>query len=53
MLTEALMEKFRLIPQHVSDRIHSIQSRDTLKGLFRQVFRCTDLEEFEELLKRV
>ncbi|MEZ4524621.1 MAG: hypothetical protein R2941_01700 [Desulfobacterales bacterium] len=53
MLTEALMEKFRVIPQRISDRIRTVQSRDILKGLLRQVFRCENLNEFENLLDQI
>lgn len=53
MLTDALIEKFILIPQPVAEKIQKIQSRDMIKGLFRQVFRCQNIEEFEDILKRV
>ncbi|MGE0083546.1 MAG: hypothetical protein AB7S75_03915 [Desulfococcaceae bacterium] len=53
MITDALIEKFSLIPPHVSERIRSTENRDVLKGLFRQVFRCGNLQEFEKILNQV
>ncbi len=53
MIEDALMEKFDSIPPHMSDRIKKIQDQDTLKSLFRQVFRCNDLQAFEKVLNQV
>ncbi|MGE0087582.1 MAG: hypothetical protein AB7S75_24495 [Desulfococcaceae bacterium] len=53
MLTDALIERFSLIPQHISERIRNMDNRDVLKGLFRQVFRCGSLQEFEKILNQV
>jgi len=53
MITDALIERFRLIPPHVSERIRNMDNRDVLKGLFRQVFRCGSLQEFEKILNQV
>ncbi len=43
MLVDALIARFGLIPQHVSERIRNTDTRDVLKGLFYQVFRCGSL----------
>ncbi len=53
MLTDALIERFSLIPQHISERIRNMDNGDVLKGLFRQVFRCQSLQEFEKILNQV
>ena len=53
MLLEALIEKFGVIPSRLSEKIRRINNRDILKALFRQVFKCGDLDRFEETLKRV
>jgi len=52
MITDALIERFRLIPPHISERIRNTENRDVLKGLFRQVFRCGSLQEFEKILNQ-
>ncbi|MDM8535914.1 hypothetical protein QUF70_04100 [Desulfobacterales bacterium HSG17] len=53
MLTDALIEKFSMITPHVSEKIINIKDRNVLKGLFRQVFKCSDIQEFENILNRV
>ncbi len=53
MLLEALIEKFGVVPSRLSEKVRKIDNRDVLKALFRQVFKCGDLDQFEELLKRV
>ncbi len=53
MLTDALIEKFNLITPHVSEKIINIKDRNVLKGLSRQVFKCSDLKEFENILNRI
>jgi hypothetical protein len=53
MLIDALFEKFNEMPSRVSERIRSIQNHDILKFLFRQVFRCDDMEAFEAVLSRL
>ncbi|MEZ4526102.1 MAG: hypothetical protein R2941_09315 [Desulfobacterales bacterium] len=53
MITDALIERFRLIPPHVSERLRNMDNSDVLKGLFRQVFRCGTLQEFEKILNQV
>jgi hypothetical protein len=53
MLLDALFEKFNNMPPRISERIRAIQNHDTLKFLFRQVFRCDDMEAFEAVLSRL
>lgn len=53
MIMDALMEKYDFIPPRISDRIRNIQNQDTLKSLFRQVFRCNDLQAFEKVLNQL
>ncbi len=53
MLSNALIEKFTIIPRHISDCIQIGRDQDIAKGLFRQALRCATLQEFEEILKRV
>ena len=53
MLTDALNEKFNIIPIRVLDQIKEIQNQDALKALFRQVFRCQRIEDFENVLARL
>ncbi len=53
MLSDALIEKFTIIPRHISDSIQTIENQDIAKGLFRQALRCATLQEFEEILKKV
>ena len=53
MLIDALFEKFNEMPSRVSERIRTIQNHDALRFLFRQVFRCDDMEAFEAVLSRL
>lgn len=54
MLLEALFEKFNSTPStRIMERIKQIQDPDTLKFLFRQVFRCENMEGFEVVLSRL
>jgi hypothetical protein len=53
MLMDALKEKFGLVPPYLSEKIGKIDDQAALKSLFKQVFKCSDLEEFEEVFKRL
>jgi hypothetical protein len=53
MLFDALFEKFGVIPPRISEQVRQIQNQDTLESLFRQVFRCTDMRAFKEVLGRL
>ncbi len=53
MLMDALIEKFNIIPPRISEQIRKIQNQDSLKALFRQVFKCGDIREFEDVLSQV
>lgn len=53
MVLDALIEKFTVAPAHVSQRIRSIQDSDALRALFRQIFRCKDIGDFEAILNRI
>lgn len=46
MLIEALQEKFGPVHPALVNKVRSIQSTETLKGLFRQIFKLNSLEEF-------
>jgi len=50
LLVDALIEKFGILPTRVPEQIHSILNADVLKSLFRQVFKCDDLNQFEMAL---
>ncbi len=52
MLLDALFEKFNAMPSRVTIRISKIQNHETLKYLFRQVFRCENMTAFEEVLEQ-
>jgi hypothetical protein len=53
MLLDAMFEKFDDMPPRVTEKIRHIQNHDTLKFLFRQVFRCEDMKAFEAVLSRL
>lgn len=53
MLTDAVLERFGVVPPRIPQSIRQIQDIDVLRGLFRQVFRCENLEAFEEMLGRL
>ncbi len=53
MLLDALKEKFGLVPPYLSEKIGKIDDQDALKSIFKQVFKCSDLEEFEKVFKRL
>ncbi|KXB09287.1 hypothetical protein AKJ60_00525 [candidate division MSBL1 archaeon SCGC-AAA385M11] len=46
MLIETLQEKFGPVHPELVNKVRSIQSTETLKGLFRQVFKLDSLEAF-------
>ncbi len=50
LLVDALIEKFGILPSRVPEQIHRILNADVLKSLFRQVFKCDDLNQFEMAL---
>ncbi len=52
MLTELLEERFGGIDANLRERIKSIESRETLKKLFRQGLRAKSLDEFQDTLTR-
>jgi predicted transposase YdaD len=53
MLMDAVLEKFGVVPPRIPQSIRQIQDIDVLRGLFRQVFRCENLEAFEGMLGRL
>ncbi|MBT3388724.1 MAG: hypothetical protein HN417_12385, partial [Desulfobacula sp.] len=53
MLVDALFERFNHTPGHILQQIRTIQNRDILKIIFRKIFRCTDIKEFEETLNQI
>ncbi|MCP4218931.1 MAG: hypothetical protein GY765_30135, partial [bacterium] len=53
MVVDAVIEKFAVAPIHLSQQIRAIQNPDALKALFRQVFRCEDIRDFEDVMKRI
>ncbi len=53
MIMEALTERFGVVPLRLSEKIRKIDNSDVLKSLFKQVFKCEDLEQFENALERV
>ncbi len=52
MLLELLEERFGGIDANLRERIKSIESRETLKKLFRQGLRAKSLDEFQDTLTR-
>ncbi|MFO7802991.1 MAG: hypothetical protein R6V55_11915 [Desulfovermiculus sp.] len=52
MLLEAIDEKFGAVSSGLVKRINAIESHETLKILFKQVFRVDSLEEFKEQVHR-
>jgi hypothetical protein len=52
MLLNALSERFSIVPFRIADRISSIGSAQSVKILFPHVFRCKNIEEFENILKQ-
>ena len=52
MLFDALAEKFDVVPKSVLDEIRKIDDAEILKVLFRKVFKCYEIEQFESLLAR-
>ena len=53
MVADSLIERFGIIPVHISERIRAVRNHDVLKGLFRQVLKCQNIGEFEAVLDRV
>ena len=52
MLLEALSEKFGTVDFSTVNRIKTIDSRTTLKMLFKQSFRVETLEDFKEQIQK-
>jgi hypothetical protein len=52
LLLDALVEKFGVMPSRISSKIRAMPNQDALEALFRQVFRCAELAEFEAILER-
>ncbi|MDZ7759582.1 MAG: Rpn family recombination-promoting nuclease/putative transposase [Desulfovermiculus sp.] len=52
LILENLNEKFGVVSQSLADRIKSIQSLETLNGLFKQTHRANSLWEFKEFVER-
>ena len=52
MLVNALVERFSIVPFRISEQITSIGNAQSVKTLFPHVFRCNDIEEFEDVLKQ-
>lgn len=53
MVTEALKERFEIVPSEMSALIFAIKQPPVLRNLFRQAMRCQDLESFKEILSKV
>lgn len=53
MVVDDLIEKFTVVPAHISEKIRNIRNSDTLKSIRRQALKCKDLREFEALLNLV
>jgi len=53
IIVEALFERFKHIPGHILQQIRAIQSHDILKIIFRQIFRCNDIQDFEKTLSQI
>lgn len=53
MLIEALQERFGPVHPALVNKIRSIQSTETIKGLFRQAFKLDSLETFTKELDKI
>ena len=53
MLLDLVLEKFGFVPGGLAEEIGRMDSLFALKSLFRQAFRCNDMEAFEAMLRRV
>ncbi len=53
MVVNGLIEKFAMAPSHILGRVRAVQNYDALNALFRQIFRCKDIGEFEAVLNRM
>jgi len=47
MVLEVLEEKLGVVPSRIVEKIKSISTRETLKGLLRQAVKCEDIQHFE------
>ena len=53
VVLDALEERFGIVSSSMLSKIKGIQQREILRALFRTALRAKDLEEFNEVLKRV
>ena len=48
MLLDLLLEKFGIIPKAIQEEIDRVDSLFSLKSLFKQAFRCADIESYRD-----
>jgi hypothetical protein len=53
MLEEFLQERFGVIHPMLANKIKSIETTNTLKGLFRQALKVESMQEFNRILDKV
>ena len=53
MLLEVLQDRFGVIHPVLAGKIKSVESTETLKGLFRQALKTKSMQEFDQIVDRV
>ena len=53
MIVDAVFEKFNHTPGHIVQQIKAIQDDDILTIIFRQIFRCDEIKDFEQALNQI
>ncbi len=52
MVLEALDERFKNVPGDIINRVKSIDRREILKRLLRQIIRSEEMEDFKQQLAK-
>ena len=53
IIVDLLIEKFDVIPQALREQLSKVNDQEILDSLLRRIIKITELEEFEQLMKKV
>ncbi len=53
MVIEALEERFGIVPESVAKEVKEIETKETLRHLFKLALMAKDMAEFKKYLKQV
>ncbi len=53
MMMEVLVERFGLIPAHLSEQIRGIRNQDVLRGLLHEALKSQSVQDFEAMVTQI